>query len=65
MTRGWIPPTLNLDEPGEGCDLDYVVDEGRPGKPQAVMSNSLGFGGINASLVLSRLGFESGAELGV
>jgi len=65
MTRGWIPPTLNLDEPGDGCDLDYVVDEGRPGKPKAVMSNSLGFGGINASLVLSRLGFESGAELGV
>lgn len=65
MTRGWIPPTLNLDEPGDGCDLDYVANEGRPGKPKAVMSNSLGFGGINASLVLSRLGFESEAGLGV
>ncbi len=65
MTRGWIPPTLNLDEPGDGCDLDYVAKEGRPGKPKAVMSNSLGFGGINASLVLSRLGFESEAGLGV
>ena len=65
MTRGWIPPTLNLDEPGEGCDLDYVANEGRPGKPKAVMSNSLGFGGINASLVLSRLGFESEEGLGV
>ena len=65
MTRGWIPPTLNLDEPGDGCDLDYVANEGRPGKPKAVMSNSFGFGGINASLVLSRLGFESEAGLGV
>lgn len=65
MTRGWIPPTLNLDEPGEGCDLDYVANEGRPGKPKAVMSNSLGFGGINASLVLSRLGFESEEGPGV
>ena len=62
MTRGWIPPTLNLDEPGDGCDLDYVANEGRPGKPKAVMSNSFGFGGINASLVLSRLGFESEAD---
>jgi 3-oxoacyl-[acyl-carrier-protein] synthase II len=65
MTRGWIPPTLNLDEPDDGCDLDYVANEGRPGKPKAVMSNSFGFGGINASLVLSRLGFESEAGLGV
>lgn len=65
MTRGWIPPTLNLDEPGEGCDLDYVANEGRPGKPKVVMSNSLGFGGINASLVLSRLGFESEEGPGV
>lgn len=65
MTRGWIPPTLNLDEPGDGCDLDYVANKGRPGKPKAVMSNSFGFGGINASLVLSRLGFESEAGPGV
>ncbi len=53
MTRHWIPPTLNLDEPEEACDLDYVPHTGRPGQPKVVMSNSFGFGGINASLVFT------------
>ena len=53
MTRHWIPPTLNLDEPEDVCDLDYVPHSGRPGTPRAVMSNSFGFGGINASLVFT------------
>jgi 3-oxoacyl-[acyl-carrier-protein] synthase II len=51
---GWIPPTLNLEHPGEGCDLpDYVSEGERPVALRHVISNSFGFGGINASLVLS------------
>lgn len=53
MEHGWAPPTLNLHEPGEGCDLDYVGPAGRPQVIRTVMSNSFGFGGINASLILS------------
>jgi 3-oxoacyl-[acyl-carrier-protein] synthase II len=53
VERGWAPPTLNLEEPGEGCDLDYVGREGRTQSICTVLSNSFGFGGINASLVLS------------
>lgn len=52
MTRGWVPPTLNLERAGEGCDLDYVPGGGRPATPRAVLTNSFGFGGINASLAL-------------
>jgi 3-oxoacyl-[acyl-carrier-protein] synthase II len=53
LRDGWIPPTLNLEVPGEGCELDYVVGEGRNATLRHVVSNSFGFGGINASLVLS------------
>jgi 3-oxoacyl-[acyl-carrier-protein] synthase II len=52
--RGWIPPTLNLERPDPACDLDYVPQRGRDGTPSVVLSNSFGFGGINASLVLKR-----------
>jgi 3-oxoacyl-[acyl-carrier-protein] synthase II len=52
MTRGWIPPTLNVDSPDPGCDLDYVCGSGRTIQPRTALSNSFGFGGINASLVL-------------
>ncbi len=52
MEREWIPPTLNLDEPEDGCDLDYVPHQGREARPRAIVSNSFGFGGVNASLVL-------------
>lgn len=51
MTRGWIPPTLNLDERDQACDLDHVTGEGRSTSPRVVLSNSFGFGGVNASLV--------------
>ena len=51
--RGWIPPTLNFEEPGQGCDLDYVPGRGRPAELGTVVSNSFGFGGINAALVLA------------
>lgn len=52
MQRGWIPPTLNLDEPDEGCDLDYVPNHGRDAHARICLSNSFGFGGINAAVVL-------------
>ncbi len=52
LQRGWIPPTLNLDHPDDGCDLDYVPNTGRALSPRTILTNSFGFGGINASLVL-------------
>jgi 3-oxoacyl-[acyl-carrier-protein] synthase II len=51
LQKRWIPPTLNLERPGEGCDLDYVTGEGRDARLRAVVSNSFGFGGINAVVV--------------
>ncbi|MBM4184439.1 MAG: beta-ketoacyl-[acyl-carrier-protein] synthase family protein [Gemmatimonadetes bacterium] len=53
LRDGWIPPTLNLETPGEGCDLDYVTGAGRDAKPKAIVSNSFGFGGINAVVVMT------------
>ncbi len=50
-----IPPTINLDEPGEGCDLDFVPHQARPADLEHAMSNSFGFGGTNASIVLKRV----------
>ena len=52
--RGWIPPTLNFHEGGDECDLAYVTGEGLDRTPDVCLSNSFGFGGINASLVLRR-----------
>jgi len=52
MERGWIPPTLNFEAGDELCDLDYVPGHGREMRPRTCLSNSFGFGGINASLVL-------------
>jgi len=49
-----MPPTINLDAPDPECDLDYVPHEARRGKMSAVMSNSLGFGGHNASVVIKK-----------
>ena len=56
LDRGWLPPTLNLDEPGEGCDLDYIPKRGRAASVEYALSNSFGFGGINAAVVLKRAG---------
>jgi 3-oxoacyl-[acyl-carrier-protein] synthase II len=53
IARGWIPPTLNFEAPGEGCELDYVPGTGRAATVRTALTNSFGFGGINASLVLS------------
>jgi 3-oxoacyl-[acyl-carrier-protein] synthase II len=52
LARGWLPPTLNLERPDPACDLDCLPGEGRAARPAAVISNSFGFGGINAALVL-------------
>ncbi len=53
-----LPPTINLDEPGEGCDLDFVPNHARPVELEYAMSNSFGFGGTNASIVLKRYSGE-------
>ncbi|HEX7118784.1 MAG TPA: beta-ketoacyl-ACP synthase II [Longimicrobiales bacterium] len=50
--RGWIPPTLNFEHGDDACDLDYVPNHGRDYTPTVALSNSFGFGGINACLVL-------------
>ncbi|MFL6541952.1 MAG: beta-ketoacyl-ACP synthase II [Chthoniobacterales bacterium] len=52
MEHGWIPPTLNREHPDPACDLDVVPQHGRPAHLQYVLSNSFGFGGINACVVL-------------
>jgi len=49
------PPTINLDDPDEGCDLDYVPHQARSMNIGVAMSNSFGFGGTNGTLVFSRL----------
>lgn len=54
LHHGWLPPTLNLDVADAECDLDYVPHHGRAAQPQLALSNSFGFGGINASLVLRK-----------
>jgi 3-oxoacyl-[acyl-carrier-protein] synthase II len=55
LDRQWLPPTLNLEEPDEQCDLDYIPGRGRAAPVDCVVSNSFGFGGINASLVFRRV----------
>ena len=55
LHAGIIPPTINLDEPGEGCDLDYVPNVARQAKVDVVVSNGFGFGGTNGTLVFKRI----------
>ena len=50
----WLPPTLNLANADAECDLDYVPRTGRDARVEHVLSNSFGFGGINASVVMRR-----------
>ena len=49
-----LPPTLNLENPGEGCDLDYVPKQSRTANFEYALSNSFGFGGTNGSLIFKR-----------
>jgi len=53
-----LPPTINLDEPGEGCDLDFVPNQARKVDLEYAASNSFGFGGTNASIILKRYSAE-------
>ncbi|MBU6417871.1 MAG: beta-ketoacyl-ACP synthase II [Xanthomonadaceae bacterium] len=55
MRDGVLPPTINLDAPGEGCDLDFVPNTARDGKLDIAISNSFGFGGTNGTLAFRRL----------
>jgi len=54
LHHGIIPPTINLDNPGEECDLDYVPNVARKADVQTAMTNSFGFGGTNATLILKK-----------
>ena len=55
LETGVIPPTINLDNPGEGCDLDYVPNTAREARVDVVVSNGFGFGGTNGTLVFRRI----------
>jgi 3-oxoacyl-[acyl-carrier-protein] synthase II len=52
--RSWLPPNVNLTTPDPACDLSYLTGEGQEASPEYLMSNSFGFGGINAALVFRR-----------
>jgi 3-oxoacyl-[acyl-carrier-protein] synthase II len=55
LHTGVIPPTINLENPGEGCDLDYVPNVARRKQVDVAVSNGFGFGGTNGTLVFRRL----------
>jgi 3-oxoacyl-[acyl-carrier-protein] synthase II len=55
IQRGWVPPTLNLERAGDECDLGYVTGEGATMPVRTVVSNSFGFGGINAALAFGAM----------
>jgi 3-oxoacyl-[acyl-carrier-protein] synthase II len=52
IKHGIMPPTINYEVPDPDCDLDFVPNVARRGRIRAAMSNSFGFGGTNASLIL-------------
>ncbi|PZO61897.1 MAG: beta-ketoacyl-[acyl-carrier-protein] synthase II [Pseudoxanthomonas suwonensis] len=55
LHTGSIPPTINLDNPSDGCDLDYVPHTARQRQVDVALSNSFGFGGTNGTLVFRRV----------
>ena len=54
ISEGIIPPTINLEHPDEECDLDYVPNKARKMDVKTAMTNSFGFGGTNATLILKK-----------
>ena len=56
LSRGVVPPTINYTTPDPECDLDYVPNTAREVRVQNALTNSFGFGGTNACLILSRIG---------
>ena len=55
LINGLVPPTINLDNPDEGCDLDYIRGSARDVNLDYVLCNSFGFGGTNGSLILKKI----------
>ena len=55
LDREWIPPTINYQNPDPACDLDVVPNHGREAELNHVMTNSFGFGGINACVILGKI----------
>ena len=55
LDRQWVPPTINYTNQDPSCDLDVVPNRGRQADLKYVMSNSFGFGGINACVVLGKI----------
>jgi 3-oxoacyl-[acyl-carrier-protein] synthase II len=55
LTEGIIAPTINLDEPDEACDLDYVPNVARASEVKTALCNCIGFGSKNSALVLRKI----------
>ncbi len=54
LRDGVLPPTINLDNPDDGCDLDFVANQSRKADARVALSNSFGFGGTNGTLIFRR-----------